>query len=1162
MRPPTSPPNPSQEDLLQPGHEVKDRWRVVSKIGFGGFGEIYEALDITSNELVALKVEKPSKQSLKMEVSVIKTLQGNDGISRFVHAGKSSSFNYLVMELHGPSLADMKRRFPKGFTLSTTLRLGKEILKILTCLHEAGFIHRDIKPANFVVGSKNCTKNEKKIFMIDFGLAKQYRTSSGEVKPPRQNIGFRGTVRYASLSAHQHNDLGRNDDLWSFFYMLVEFVQGSLPWKGLKNHDAVRDLKAKIPPQNLIKYFPTEFEPFLGHLLQLTFEDTPDYALLENTFNECMQTRGVKDEDPYDWEHIKHGFVKTDYPAGPISVSEQSVAQKDDDSLSNEKLDVVKEKGCVKSNKNSKKTKKRNSLSNDKRQVASPVIFADDCNNFLQDSFDNLTDPDKQQNPNATIVPSTSAFLDATHISVENRSGLCISKSQSNLLSSSQFAVANGDTSIIQFTLGDETQLTSVSKLQESVELSKNTDPVPQMVHDMEFNTTFKERQYNFKNMFDFCSGFQFRNNDYRKGMQTQLNWQAERNGLKLFDVCEKRRRPVRRSVSHPAKVHPNVKVRSPVVKRGELSNFFQMGNLFSSGQSAQGLPRCWSCPTISLHIRSHLQPPLKQQASFDESVYEVDVMRNVAAKQTSVESVFSSDERRTSLPHISASDALSEENQKSNSMICDQRDNFTSYVKEKSDKNSFKSGRKSSTDSFSCSQKSICFAEESRNVLCKDSKQKSTKLQRSFSMPRSRRWEVKENKCNFNWNKASFPLKPSYANAEIDKQLSSIKYPVENSCNAEIKTNATLLTIENGRRKNSSTSFLNNKEVSTVNGTKDSSSEEKDISNIRRIKSSKSDSRVNNMKNNENNNGNKDKSYNQIVTKSNLLNGEKYVDSINKNNVNTERSEKATKENENILFRQRNIENSNVVKSGLAFEKFNDSHKLDHQLVERPMPGIVLDGKEKENKLLKELNGNGEIVVDNKTCSNNRQLQKEENSKRLIVPLHCDIFCNESSTSNSGEINGSPPIDEPPKFDGKSSRLRRRRVDPDSKYVNDESELKLNFLRRRQRPNSVMNLSPVTSQVHSYNLQVSTSSDSLFKPNNTHSIYKNEIKMMKSDSLDRAEESSIHSESKQVPIFYQDVENYENSVNKLSNGLPMDPPHNYHFSSRYPYHQSMSHCC
>ena len=48
-------------------------------------------------------------------------------------------------------------------------------------------------------------------------------------------MGFRGTIRYASLNAHYGRDLSRVDDLWSLLYILVEFATGTLPWNLAKD---------------------------------------------------------------------------------------------------------------------------------------------------------------------------------------------------------------------------------------------------------------------------------------------------------------------------------------------------------------------------------------------------------------------------------------------------------------------------------------------------------------------------------------------------------------------------------------------------------------------------------------------------------------------------------------------------------------------------------------------------------------------------------------------------------------------------------------------------------------------------------------------------------------------------------------------------------------
>ncbi|XP_045770864.1 tau-tubulin kinase homolog Asator isoform X2 [Maniola jurtina] len=291
------------EDLLQPGHVVKERWKVVKKIGGGGFGEIYEGLDLVTQEQVALKVEsaRQPKQVLKMEVAVLKKLQGKEHVCRFIGCGRNARFNYVVMQLQGRNLAELRRAQPRGaFSLSTTLRLGLQILKAIDSIHSVGFLHRDIKPSNFSIGRhpSNC----RRVYMLDFGLARQYTTSNGQVRPPRAAAGFRGTVRYASINAHKNKEMGRHDDLWSLFYMLVEFVNGQLPWRKIKDKEQVGLMKEKYDHRLLLKHLPSELRQFLEHVQQLEYADTPDYTMLASLLERCCKRRGIRDTDPYDWE--------------------------------------------------------------------------------------------------------------------------------------------------------------------------------------------------------------------------------------------------------------------------------------------------------------------------------------------------------------------------------------------------------------------------------------------------------------------------------------------------------------------------------------------------------------------------------------------------------------------------------------------------------------------------------------------------------------------------------------------------------------------------------------------------------------------------------------------------------------------------------------------
>lgn len=239
-----------------------------------------------TREQVALKVEsaRQPKQVLKMEVAVLKKLQGKEHVCRFIGCGRNDRFNYVVMQLQGKNLAELRRAQPRGaFSLSTTLRLGLQMLKAIESIHSVGFLHRDIKPSNFSIG--RLPYNARRVYMLDFGLARQYTTGSGEVRCPRVAAGFRGTVRYASTNAHRNREMGRHDDLWSLFYMLVEFVNGQLPWRKIKDKEQVGLMKEKYDHRLLLKHLPSDLKEFLEHIETLSYGDRPDYLVSIYNFN-------------------------------------------------------------------------------------------------------------------------------------------------------------------------------------------------------------------------------------------------------------------------------------------------------------------------------------------------------------------------------------------------------------------------------------------------------------------------------------------------------------------------------------------------------------------------------------------------------------------------------------------------------------------------------------------------------------------------------------------------------------------------------------------------------------------------------------------------------------------------------------------------------------
>lgn len=87
--------------------------------------------------------------------------------------------------------------------------------------------------ANFLIGPEG-TPLQGTVFLGDLGLAKIHLDEAGQVLPHRRITDFRGTIPYASLSAHFGCELGRKDDLWSFFFIILEFLNQDLIWRECK----------------------------------------------------------------------------------------------------------------------------------------------------------------------------------------------------------------------------------------------------------------------------------------------------------------------------------------------------------------------------------------------------------------------------------------------------------------------------------------------------------------------------------------------------------------------------------------------------------------------------------------------------------------------------------------------------------------------------------------------------------------------------------------------------------------------------------------------------------------------------------------------------------------------------------------------------------------
>ncbi|XP_003374115.1 Tau-tubulin kinase 1 [Trichinella spiralis] len=262
---------------------IDNKWQILQRLGAGGFGTVYEVSEVGDEESrYAAKVQMGSegKKVMRTEVKILSALQGKSSrICQLIACGSDNDVNYIIMNLTGENLKDYKNSFRgKHLPPVDALKISIQCIEVIREVHEAGFIHRDIKPENFAV---EFTGSADKIYLLDFGIARQYRFKDGSLRPARKAPLFYGTPEYASPNAFDEKELGRHDDLISWFYMVVEFYGGFLPWKRYKNN---MKLCGQIKRKNFrstkwLKNLPKEFTEIYETVSKMNYEEEPKYNL-------------------------------------------------------------------------------------------------------------------------------------------------------------------------------------------------------------------------------------------------------------------------------------------------------------------------------------------------------------------------------------------------------------------------------------------------------------------------------------------------------------------------------------------------------------------------------------------------------------------------------------------------------------------------------------------------------------------------------------------------------------------------------------------------------------------------------------------------------------------------------------------------------------------
>lgn len=265
-----SPALPPDTQLLRflPGSSFAGRFTIIERIGSGGMGVVYKAIDRHLHQEVALKL-LPSRlaripeyvERFRREVRVARQMS-HPNVCNIHDMGESEGTLYLSMEwIRGETLRELLRHAGGRLDEARALEIAEKIAAGLQAAHERGVIHRDLKPGNVMIDDRG------EVLVLDFGVASE--TGGDDLTQTNVIIG---TLEYMSPEQRLGRRVDPRSDLYSLGLILEEMLTGSRRGAGSTSEpkgggEGQGGGAARTPASTLFPRVSARVAPLLARLL-------------------------------------------------------------------------------------------------------------------------------------------------------------------------------------------------------------------------------------------------------------------------------------------------------------------------------------------------------------------------------------------------------------------------------------------------------------------------------------------------------------------------------------------------------------------------------------------------------------------------------------------------------------------------------------------------------------------------------------------------------------------------------------------------------------------------------------------------------------------------------------------------------------------------------